>query len=275
MTDQPGSNTENESEDSLLPFDEHIEEAHENGRKVRHRGVYLLPNLLTTAALFSGFYSIISSMNGQFENAAIAIFVAMFFDGLDGRVARMTNTSSAFGEQYDSLSDMVSFGLTPALVVFNWGMVDLGKLGWAVAFGYTVCAALRLARFNTQIGTVDKGEFVGLASPPAAATIAALVWVCHDIEVGMPLELLATFMTVLVALLMVSNIRYPSFKNIDLKGRVPFVAMLAAVLVLVIVSIEPAGMLLVVSVTYALSGPVMWLWNKKSILMAKESKESL
>src|SRR5690606_6543568 len=138
----------------------------------------------------------------------------------DGRVARITNTSSAFGEQYDSLSDMVSFGLAPALVVFSWGLADLKELGWAAAFGFAACAALRLARFNTQIGTVDKGHFVGLASPPAAALIAAMVWVGKDVEVETPLAVFAMLVTAITGLLMVSNFRYTSFKNIDLRGRV-------------------------------------------------------
>ncbi len=257
--------------ESLLPFDEHIEEVQEGGKKVRHRGVYLLPNLLTTAALFCGFYAIITCMSGDFENAAIAIFVAMIFDGLDGRVARLTGTSSAFGEQYDSLADMVSFGLAPALVAFNWGLSDLGKLGWAAAFAYLACAALRLARFNTQIGSVDKEEFVGLASPAAAATMAALIWVGHDMDVGVPLALLAVVVTLLSALLMVSNVRYPSFKNIDFKGRVPFVALLVIVLLFVIITIDPARVLLGVSVVYALSAPVIWLWQRKSILFGKKA----
>lgn len=271
MGSKPESDSDaiNEQEDSLLPFDEHVEEVHEDGKKVRHRGVFLLPNLLTTAALFSGFYAIISGMNGQFESAAIAIFVAMVFDGLDGRVARMTHTSSAFGEQYDSLSDMVSFGLAPALVAFSWGLSGLGKLGWAAVFGYTACAALRLARFNTQIGVVDKEEFVGLASPAAAATIASLIWVLHGAEVSALLALLATAVTSISALLMVSNVRYPSFKNIDFKGRVPFVVMLAIVLVFVIITIDPARVLLGISLVYALSAPLMWLWNKKSLMLGQ------
>lgn len=257
-------------EESFLPFDEHIEEeVQEGGRKIRHRGVYLLPNLFTTAALFSGFYAIISAMYQQFEPAAIAVFVAMAFDGLDGRVARITNTSSAFGEQYDSLSDMVSFGLAPALVVFSWGLSELGKLGWAAAFAFAACAALRLARFNTQIGTVDKGHFVGLASPPAAALIAAMVWVGKDITVGMPLAIFAMVVTALTGLLMVSNFRYPSFKNIDLRGRVPFVAMLVVVLVFVVVSIDPARVLLAMASTYAVSAPLLWLWRHRGGLLAR------
>ncbi|RYZ80731.1 MAG: CDP-diacylglycerol--serine O-phosphatidyltransferase, partial [Moraxellaceae bacterium] len=155
--------------DSDMLFGDLEEEVSEGGQKVRHRGVYLLPNLFTTGALFCGFYAVVSGMHGNFIHAAVAIFIAMLLDGMDGRVARMTNTQSAFGEQYDSLADMVSFGVAPALVMFSWVLGDLGRWGWAAAFVYTACAALRLARFNTQIGVVDKKYFMGLASPMAAA----------------------------------------------------------------------------------------------------------
>ena len=168
----------------VLLVDEHEEEESVNGRTVRQRGIYLLPNLFTTGALFAGFYAIIAAMRGNYEAAPMAILVAMVFDGLDGRVARMTHTSSKFGAEYDSLSDMVSFGVAPALVVFSWALGDLGKFGWSVAFIYVACAALRLARFNTQIETADKKFFTGLASPAAACIIASLVWVCHDAGLG-------------------------------------------------------------------------------------------
>ncbi|MEJ2417493.1 MAG: CDP-diacylglycerol--serine O-phosphatidyltransferase, partial [Exilibacterium sp.] len=204
--------------ESLLPVDEHIEEVSENGKKVRRRGIYLLPNLFTTGALFSGFYAVIAGMHGNFEAAAIAIFVAMVLDGLDGRVARLTNTTSAFGVQYDSLSDMVSFGLAPALVMFSWALAPLGKLGWAAAFAYAACAALRLARFNTQVGVVDKRYFIGLASPAAAAVLAAIVWSGHDAQISYELAVLVAFITVLAGALMVSNVRYYSFKGVDFKG---------------------------------------------------------
>ena len=166
---------ERREDDGLLPVDEHVEEVSENGQKVRRRGIYLLPNLFTTSALFSGFYAVIAGMHQNFEAAAIAIFVAMALDGLDGRVARLTNTTSEFGVQYDSLSDMVSFGLAPALVMFSWALAPLGKLGWAAAFAFAACAALRLARFNTQVKVVDKRYFIGLASPAAAAVLASIV----------------------------------------------------------------------------------------------------
>ncbi|TNE80036.1 MAG: CDP-diacylglycerol--serine O-phosphatidyltransferase, partial [Gammaproteobacteria bacterium] len=191
--------------------------------RTRHKGIYLLPNLFTTGALFAGFYAILAGMDGKFEAAAIAIFVAMIFDGLDGRVARMTHTSSEFGVQYDSLSDMVSFGVAPAVVAFSWMLNELGRIGWAAAFIYASCAALRLARFNTQVDVVDKRYFIGIASPTAAALVAGLVWSGYDAEPTSRLAALAALITALSGLLMVSNLRYPSFKGLDLKGKVPFV----------------------------------------------------
>lgn len=226
----------------------------------RRRGIYLLPNLFTTAALFAGFFAIIASINGRFGAAAVAIFVAMLLDGLDGRVARLTNTQSDFGAQYDSLADMVSFGLAPALVIYQWALFDLGKLGWLAAFIYTAGAALRLARFNTQVGIADKRYFQGLASPSAAAIIAGLVWVgtLYGSD-GVPLNAVALAVTVAAGLLMVSNIRYHSFKGIDLRGRVPFMATLLVVLILVFVTIHPPVVLFTVFSLYALSGPVLTL----------------
>ncbi len=227
------------------------------------KGIYLLPNLFTTGALFSGFYAVVAGMNGHFENAAIAIFVAMILDGLDGRVARLTNTQSDFGAEYDSLADMVSFGVAPALVAFSWALQDLGKVGWVAAFVYCAGAALRLARFNTQLAVADKNFFTGLASPAAAAIVAGTVWVFS--ESGMPGREIAWLMAVVVptaGLLMVSNFRYHSFKGLDLRGKVPFVAMLAVVFVFVIVSIDPAKVLLGVFVVYALSGPCYEGWTK-------------
>ncbi len=250
-----------EQEDSLLPVDEHVEEVTENGKRVRRRGVYLLPNLFTTAALFSGFYAIIAGMHGNFESAAIAIFVAMILDGLDGRVARLTNTASEFGVQYDSLSDMVSFGLAPALVMFSWALSDLGKFGWAVAFIYTAGAALRLARFNTQVDVVDKRYFIGLASPAAAAVIAGMVWAGYELDMAGRPSLIAGLVTAAMGLLMVSNVKYSSFKEFDFKRRVPFVFILAVVLVFGLVTIDPPRILLAVFACYALSGPALWLWR--------------
>ncbi|AFU98910.1 CDP-diacylglycerol--serine O-phosphatidyltransferase [Simiduia agarivorans] len=242
-------------------IDEHVEEVEENGRKVRHRGIYLLPNLFTTGALFSGFYAIIAGMNGNFEAAAIAIFVAMVLDGLDGRVARLTNTSSAFGEQYDSLSDMVSFGVAPALVMFSWALQDLGKFGWAAAFTYCAGAALRLARFNTQIGVVDKRFFIGLASPSAAALVAGTVWAGHDVDPSGLLAWVAALVATFAGIMMVSNVRYTSFKDVDFKGRVPFVVMLVVVLAFAIITIDPPRILLAIFAGYACSGPFMATWR--------------
>lgn len=258
--------------EGFSPFGEHVEEVSVNGKKVRHRGVYFLPNLFTTGALFAGFYAIISAMDGNFTAASVAVFVAMILDGLDGRVARMTNTSSAFGEQYDSLSDMVSFGLAPALVMFSWALSGLGKLGWAAAFLFAACAALRLARFNTQIGKVDKKYFVGLASPPAAAFIASTVWFFHGGEVSTTSAVFAALVTAAAGLLMVSNVRYYSFKDIDFRGRVPFVMMLAVVGFFVVVSINPPLVLLMMSSTYAVSGPVIWVWQRRRCLKAWASR---
>lgn len=232
-------------------------------KKTGHRGIYLLPNLFTTAALFSGFYAIVASMNADFEKAAVAIFVAMVLDGLDGRVARMTNTQSDFGAEYDSLADMVSFGMAPALVVFNWALHDLGKIGWTAAFIYVACAALRLARFNTQIAVANKNFFTGLASPSAAALVAGAVWVLTEADVaGVDAAGLMAILITAAGLLMVSNVKYHSFKGLDLKGSIPFVALLAIVFIFVVVSIDPAKVLLLVFAIYAVSGPVMWVWRR-------------
>lgn len=230
--------------------------------KARHKGVYLLPNLFTTGAMFAGFYAILAGMDGNFEAASIAIFVAMIFDGLDGTVARMTNTSSEFGVQYDSLSDMVSFGIAPAVVAFSWILNEVGKIGWAAAFIYASCAALRLARFNTQVDIVDKRYFIGIASPTAAALIAGMVWSSYDVEPTTELALAVSFIMALSGLLMVSNFRYLSLKGLDLKGKVPFVVMLAVAMALVIIIIDPPRVLFIFALIYSLSGPVRWVWKK-------------
>ncbi len=231
--------------------------------KSRSRGIYLLPNLFTSAALFSGFFAIIAAMNGHFEKAAIAIFVSMVLDGLDGRVARWTNTQSDFGAQYDSLADMVSFGVAPALVAFSWALGETGKLGWVCAFIYVAGAALRLARFNTQIGSVDKRYFVGLASPAAAALVAGMVWIGSDYQLDPATYAKPAALLVAAAgILMVSNVLYYSFKDIDFKGKVPFVVLLAVILVFAIISIDPATLLWLIFLAYAASGPVQALWRK-------------
>ncbi len=231
------------------------------GKKQR-RGIYLLPNLFTTAALFAGFYAIVAAMGGRFEAAAAAIFVAMILDGADGRIARLTNTESAFGAEYDSLSDVISFGLAPALVAFEWSLSWLGKIGWLAAFFYAAATALRLARFNTQLGTADKRFFQGLPCPAAAAVVAGLVWFATDLELrGDQVAGLTLAVTIAAAVLMVSNVRFYSFKDLDLRGRVPFTAVLVVVLVLVLVSSDPPMVLFVGFSLYALSGPAMTLVN--------------
>ena len=238
------------------------EETKKSGKFSGHKGIYLLPNLFTTGALFFGFYAIVSGMDGNFENAAIAIFVAMILDGLDGRVARMTNTQSDFGAEYDSLADMVSFGVAPALVTFSWALQDLGKIGWVAAFIYVAGAALRLARFNTQIDTADKNYFTGLASPAAAAIVAGTVWAFSETgAAGKDVAWLIAFIVPLAGILMVSNFQYHSFKGLDLKGKVPFVAVLAVAMGFAIVSIDPAKILLTIFMAYAFSGPALSLWK--------------
>ncbi|WP_137166450.1 CDP-diacylglycerol--serine O-phosphatidyltransferase [Salinimonas lutimaris] len=223
----------------------------------KRKGIYLLPNLLTTAGLFSGFFAVVSSMNGRFEAAAVAIFVAMIFDGLDGRVARMTNTQSDFGAEYDSMADMVSFGMAPALVAYNWGLTELGKLGWLAAFIYVAGAALRLARFNTQVGIADKRFFQGLASPASAALVSGLVWVGVEYGAnGDDYGWLVALVTSASGLLMVSNFKYNSFKEVNWHGKVPFFALLIILLVFVVVATEPALVLFIVFALYALAGPI-------------------
>jgi len=241
---------------------------------IRSRGIYLLPNLFTTAGLFAGFYAIVAAMGGRFEAAAVAIFIAMITDGLDGRIARLTNTQSDFGVEYDSLSDMIAFGLAPALVIYVWSLSSLGKVGWLAAFIYTAGAALRLARFNTQVETTSKRYFQGLASPAAAAMIAGLVWVASDYALdpsqwAWPVLVL----TVLAGVLMVSNIRYHSFKEVDLRGKIPFVALLFLVLVFVFISIDPPLVLFSIALLYGLSGPVLTLFYLRQHRAEKQRAE--
>ena len=227
---------------------------------LRKKGIFLLPNLFTTSALFAGFYAIVQAMNGRFEHAAVAIFIAMILDGLDGRVARMTKTQSPFGAEYDSLSDMVSFGVAPALVVYVWALKDLGKLGWIAAFIFCVGAALRLARFNTKLDVADKRYFQGLPSPSAAALVAGLVWVMTDYEiVGRDVVWGAWGLTIFAGLTMVSNIRYYSFKEINMRKSIPFVALLLIVIGFALLTYKPPQVLFTFFVAYALSGYVMAL----------------
>ncbi len=230
--------------------------------ELRRRGIYILPNLFTTAALFCGFYAIVQAMNGLFESAAEAIFIAMVLDGLDGRVARLTRTQSAFGAEYDSLSDMVSFGVAPALVIYEWSLRGLGKLGWIAAFIYCAGAALRLARFNTTLEVVDKRFFQGLPSPAAAALVAGFVWFALDNSIdGQSVRWVAMVMTIFAGLTMVSNVRYSSFKDINLRKSVPFIVIAAIVLIFGLISSNPPGMLFGLFVVYALSGYVMGAWQ--------------
>lgn len=242
----------------------------------RSRSIYLLPNLFTTAGLFAGFYAIIAASNGDFVNAAVAVFVAGVMDGLDGRVARLTGTSSEFGVQYDSLADLVSFGMAPALVMYHWSLSSLkfdgevlGRIGWLAAFLYAACAALRLARFNTQVGTVDKRWFVGLASPAAAGLMMSFVWAFADGSLGWSgeeLRYVALAVSIVAALLMVSRIRFWSFKGGSEKGprseRVPFMVLTLVPIVIAIMVVDLPRTLFVVGVLYALSGPLMWLWQR-------------
>ena len=230
------------------------------------RGIYLLPNLITTGALFAGFYAIVAAIDGNFERAGVAVFVAMVFDGLDGRVARWTSTESAFGKEYDSLSDMVSFGLAPAIVTYQWGVARIteygsvwGRTGWLAAFFFAVAAGLRLARFNTR-ATVDKRFFEGLPSPSAAAIVAAFVWFSSEWrEPGLVGLIVAFAVTVLAGALMVSRFSYYSFKEINPGGRIPFAYIAVVPLTFMLIAIKPPVVLFVLFSLYALSGPVWWL----------------
>jgi len=239
---------------------------------IRRRGIYLLPNLFTTGALFAGFYAITSAIGGQFVTATVAIFAAMILDGLDGRVARLTNTQSEFGAQYDSLSDMVSFGAAPALVMYLWAFSSLGKLGLCAAFIHMAGGALRLARFNTQLTSADKRYFQGLPSPAAAAILAGFIW--FSIEHDYPIEIvkyIAIALTITTGLLMVSNFRYSSFKEIDLKGKVPFFVAIAVMLAIAFVMAQPQTMLFLLFLGYAISGPVVTLVIRKRRLQGRKS----
>ena len=240
--------------------DKQTQAASESKPTKRRRGIYLLPNLFTTAALFGGFYAILSAINGRYELAVIAIFVAMILDGLDGRVARLTNTQSAFGAEYDSLSDMVAFGLAPSLVVYLWAFQGLGKFGWLAAFVYTAGAALRLARFNTQIETADKRYFQGLPSPAAAAVLAGAIWVAVDYEWDAALWAYPfAVITIVTGLLMVSNVRYNSFKEFDPRDRIPFVALVVIMLGFAIFTLSPPAVLFLGFMAYVISGPILTL----------------
>ena len=271
MTNSPKSESDlNRNDHSFdgITFEVEEEEQTHEGKKVKRRGIYLWPNLITTAALLSGFYSIIASMNGNFSQAIYAIFLAALLDGLDGRVARAIGAQSAFGEQYDSLSDLLAFGVAPAILMYSWSLHDLGRIGLACSFIYTACAAFRLARFNVQIGVVDKRYFIGIASPLAAVSVISLVWVGRDFPLifdlsNLVIQVLNAIVMVVIGLLMISNIKYYSFKQMDRK-RVPFVVMLPVVLILAAITYNiPVGILIVCSL-YILSGFITTLFAKKN-----------
>ena len=242
-------------------------------KKFSRRGIFLLPNLFTTAALFAGFYSIVAAVDGNFQNAGAAIFIAMILDGMDGRVARLTNTSTQFGKEYDSLSDMVSFGLAPAVVVYQWGVVRLtewnvawGRAGWLVAFLFAVAAALRLARFNAQASGTSKRFFIGLPSPSAAALVAAFVWFSSEQQLaGLGGLALAFVITATAGALMVSRFRYYSFKEVELGRRIPFTYLIGIVLIFILISLDPPIVFLALFGAYAASGPIYWVWRRRTI----------
>jgi CDP-diacylglycerol---serine O-phosphatidyltransferase len=236
----------------------------------RAKGIYLLPNLLTTGCLFSGFYAVVAAIDQHFANAGMAVFAAMIFDTLDGRIARLTKTESNFGKEYDSLADMVAFGVAPAIVAYQWGVVRImeygghwGRFGWLACFFYAVAAALRLARFNARSASADKRYFEGLPSPSAAAIVAAFVWFCSDWREPRLTGLIAAFViTASAGALMVSRFGYPSFKQFDLDKRIRFVYMLLVPLTFVLIAVDPPTMLLSMFCTYALSAPVLWLGRR-------------
>jgi CDP-diacylglycerol--serine O-phosphatidyltransferase len=237
----------------------------------RRKGIYLLPNLLTTCGLFAGFYSIVASIDGNFERAALAIFAAMLFDSLDGRVARLTSTASEFGKEFDSLADMVSYGLAPAIVIYQWGVQRLaeygavwGRLGWLAAFLYVAAAAFRLARFNTNVVVQDRRFFQGLASPAAAAGVASMVWLTSHYGIdGLTALVAGVTVTAIAALLMMSRFAYLSFKDISPGKRVRFANLLLIPLVLMVIAIEPQVTIFVLFLIYAASGPAVWLWRRR------------
>lgn len=260
--------------ESMLPIDEHEEIVSEGGKQVRRRGVYLLPNILTLGALFAGFYAVIAGMSGNFNEAGWAILIAGVLDGLDGRIARLTRSQSAFGAEFDSLSDMVSFGMAPALIMFSWAFEPLGRLGWAASFFYMACAALRLARFNVQLGTVDKRFFMGLQSPVAAGLITFIPWVGYkyEVEVTALVAYPAAAVMVLTGLLMISNYRYFSFKVLNVKGTVPYIVLLLTLALLVVVAQNPQELLLAMCVIYAASGPAAWFYRKRGKLTGRPAR---
>ena len=268
LAHKPSESTQEEWVDALGDgVDYEVEELHPPKPHLRSKGIYLLPNAFTTAALFSGFFAIVNAMNGEFQVAAIAIFASLVLDGMDGRVARMTNTQSAFGEQYDSLADMVSFGVAPALVAYEWALKDLGKWGWLAAFTYCAGAALRLARFNVNTGIVDKKFFQGLPSPAAGSLMAGFIWLADDNKIPVrdsAIPWVTFFIAVYAGLTMVSNARFYSGKALDVRYRVPFGVMVLLILTFVLISTNPPLTLFGLFVVYSISGYVIWAWEHLS-----------
>ena len=245
----------------------HVESTEKRNDEVlvrkRRKGIYILPNLFTLAALFGGFYAVVMAMNQRFDLAAIGVFCAMVLDSLDGRVARMTNTQSAFGEQMDSLSDMVSFGAAPALIAYEWALRGLGRWGWFAAFVYCACTALRLARFNVNTSVVDKRYFQGLPSPAAAALVAGFIWLCTDLgfkgpDLAWPMFVLALY----AGLTMVTNVPFYSFKDVRMKRSVPFVVIVLIALGIAVINIDPPTVMFGVFVVYGVSGYFVYGWRK-------------
>jgi CDP-diacylglycerol--serine O-phosphatidyltransferase len=229
----------------------------------RRKGIYILPNLFTLAALFGGFYAVVMAMNQRFDLAAAGVFVAMVLDSLDGRVARMTNTTSAFGEQMDSLSDMVSFGAAPALIAYEWALRPLGRWGWIAAFVYCSCAALRLARFNVNTGVVDKRYFQGLPSPAAAALVAGFIWLMNDMGYkGYQYSWVMFAVALYAGLTMVTNVPFYSFKDVSMKKSVPFAAIVLIALGIAVINIHPPIVLFALFVVYSISGYAVYAWRK-------------
>lgn len=244
--------------------------------KLRRKGIYLLPNAITISSLFCGFYAIVMSLNLEFKQATVAIFISMILDSMDGRVARLTRTQSEFGAQLDSLADMVAFGAAPALVVYEWSLKGMGRIGWVSAFIFCACAALRLARFNTNITVVDKRYFQGLPSPAAAALVAGFIWLMDDIGfAGSDFYWTSWILTLYAGLTMVSNVPFYSFKVMDIRKSVPFIAVILVVLVFVTISFDPPKVLFALFVIYGISGYIVYLWRKLqgkpvSIVQTKE-----
>ena len=270
-------NTEEQDEAEItIPIDEHEEVISEDGKEIRRRGVYLLPNLFTLAALFAGFYGVIAGMSGNFDEAGWAILIAGVCDGLDGRIARLTGTQSAFGAEFDSLADVISFGMAPSLLMFTWAFQPLGQLGWAASFMFVSCAARRLARYNVQLGTVNKRFFLGLQSPVAAGIVTGIPWggFHYGLEVTLFVSYFCAFVTIFTGLLMISNYQYFSFKELNFKGTVPYMVFVFTIVLLVVIAQNPHEMLFSMCVIYALSGPVGWIRKQMKGKKAEKLEEA-